>query len=195
MWQRWTAINTWELLLWQWFFWLLPPHQCRCGSVCGTAAESLCSTRTVLLHRRPTRSAAPAPANTGKERKQTQLDAAINLNLRSGGSRFDCLSLIGTDRTFSVKHFDYCVASVSNTKSIISIQKNKLAANYVSTLICMFCASKKNEKKLGDIKGALKNIWSVARQGLIDYLYRRLKIWNGLNPVASIRVPQLALTI
>ncbi len=52
-------------------FRFVSPYQCRCGSVCDTAAESLCSTHTVLPRPRPTHTAAPAPAST---ERHTQVD-------------------------------------------------------------------------------------------------------------------------
>ena len=42
-------------------------YQCRCGSVCDTAAGSLCSTHTTLLHQRHTHPVAPTPADTGRD--------------------------------------------------------------------------------------------------------------------------------
>lgn len=41
-------------------------HRCRCGSVCGTAAGSLCSTHTTPHRRRSTHTDAPTPANTAE---------------------------------------------------------------------------------------------------------------------------------
>lgn len=56
---------------------LISPYQCRCGSVFDTAAESLCSMHTVPPRRRPTHTAAPAPANTERD---TQRDPAREIH-------------------------------------------------------------------------------------------------------------------
>lgn len=54
-------------------------HQCRCGSACDTAAESLCSTHTTPLHQRATHTDAPAPANTGGEREWEREKFTLNI--------------------------------------------------------------------------------------------------------------------